>query len=119
RDPTPKVLRLLGWLVFGTAVASVVMVRVRLLPLPLERDEGEYAYIGHLMSQGIAPYKLAYSMKFPGTAAAYALLMSIFGQTIGGIHLGLLIANLITIALVFLLGQRLLGTIAGVTAAAA
>jgi hypothetical protein len=36
------------------------------------------------MLQGIAPYKLAYNMKFPGT---YAAMMSIFGQTIIGINL--------------------------------
>ncbi len=39
------------------------------------------------MLQGIAPYKLAYNMKFPGTYAAYAAMMSIFGQTIIGINL--------------------------------
>lgn len=37
---------------------------------PLERDEGEYAYAGQLMLQGIPPYQLAYNMKLPGTYAA-------------------------------------------------
>jgi hypothetical protein len=57
-------------------------------------------------------------MKFPGTYAAYALIMSIFGQTIHAIHLGLLLVNIATIALIFLVGRRLINTIAGVTAAA-
>jgi len=47
----------------------VIAIRVRLLGIPLERDEGEYAYAGQLMLQGIPPYKLAYNMKFPGTYA--------------------------------------------------
>src|SRR5947208_13171281 len=57
-------------------------------------------------------------MKFPATCAAYALIMSIFGQTIDAIHLGLLLVNATTIALIFLIGRRLMGSTAGVTAAA-
>ena len=44
----------------------VVFIRIRFLAIPLERDEGEYAYAGQLMLQGIPPYRLAYNMKFPG-----------------------------------------------------
>lgn len=59
----------------------VAAVRLRLLNLPLERDEGEYACAGQLMLQGIPPYELAYNMKFPGTYAGYAVIMALFGQT--------------------------------------
>jgi len=69
--------------------------------------------------QGIPPYKLAYSMKFPGTAASYALLMSIFGDTTTGIHLGLIVINLVTVGLIFFLGRYLLSELAGLAAAAA
>ena len=68
----------------------VAGIRFRLLTIPLERDEGEYAYAGQLMLQGIPPYELAYNMKFPGVYAAYALILAGFGQTPGGIHLGVL-----------------------------
>jgi hypothetical protein len=44
--------------------------------------------------------------------------MSIFGQTIIGIHLGLLLVNAITIALIFLLGRRLITSRAGIATAA-
>src|SRR6266404_9937293 len=60
-------LRVAAWLLFGAAVVAVLWARIRLSGLPLERDEGEYAYTGHLLLHGIAPDKLAYSMKFPGT----------------------------------------------------
>jgi len=113
-----KVVQLL-WLLLAVSVFVLVLaIRIRLLNIPLERDEGEYAYIGQLMLQGIAPYKLAYSMKLPGTAAAYALIMSIFGQTITGIHLGLILVNAATIALILLLGRRLMNVTAGIAAAA-
>lgn len=94
------------------------MVRWRLAKMPLERDEGEYAYAGQLMLEHIPPYKFAYNMKLPGTYAAYAVLMAIFGETDRGIHLGVLFVNAGTIVLVFLLGSRLFGRTAGVVAAA-
>ena len=56
-------------------------------------------------------------MKFPGVYFAYAILMAVFGQTIGGIHFGFLLCNAATIVLMFLLGKRLLGPAAGVTTA--
>src|SRR5438034_6726644 len=111
-----KALRL-GWWVLAVIVFGLVLtIRIRLLGIPLERDEGEYAYAGQLMLQGIPPYKLAYNMKLPGTYAAYAAIMSIFGQTILGIHLGLLVVNVATIVLVFLLGRRLVNSVVGLTA---
>ena len=88
-------------------------LRFRLRDLPLERDEGEYAYSGQLMLQGISPYQLAYNMKLPGTYAAYALIMAILGQTSAGIHLGLLLVNAATTLLVFALARKLFGTFCG------
>jgi 4-amino-4-deoxy-L-arabinose transferase-like glycosyltransferase len=86
----------------------VVVVRVRLLQIPLERDEGEYAYAGQLLLEGIPPYKLAYNMKLPGTYACYGAIMAVFGQTPAGIHLGFLLVNLGTLTLLFLVARRLL-----------
>jgi hypothetical protein len=113
-----KLVQFAWWALAIIVFTLVVAIRIRLLGIPLERDEGEYAYAGQLILQGIPPYKLAYNMKFPGTYAAYALIMSIFGQTIHAIHLGLLLINVATILLIFLVGRRLINTMAGVTAAA-
>ncbi len=106
------------WLLTAAVVVFVLFVRVRLVSLPLERDEGEYAYAGQLMLQGIPPYQLAYNMKLPGTYAAYAVVMAVFGQTVQGIHNGLLVVNLASILLMFLLGRRLFDSAAGAVAAA-
>ncbi|MFA5140526.1 MAG: glycosyltransferase family 39 protein [Elusimicrobiota bacterium] len=86
------------------------VVRLRLLGVPLERDEGEFAYMGQLLLQGIPPYAEAYNMKMPGIYAAYALIMAAFGQTCAGIRLGLLFVHAATTAVLFLLAKRLLGT---------
>ena len=96
----------------------VGFIRVRLRDMPLERDEGEYAYAGQLILQGIPPYKLAYNMKLPGTYFAYALGMAAFGQTVAGVHLTLLVVNGLTVIFIFLLARQLGGDLAGVIAAA-
>ena len=106
------------WIGVAVVIVFVAAIRIRLLQIPLERDEGEFAYMGQLMLQGIPPYLLAYNMKLPGIYAAYALVMAIFGQTIAGIHLGLTVVNAIGIVLLFLLTRRLFDNVAGVVAAA-
>ena len=106
-------------LALGFVIVLVLFVRVRLRETPLERDEGEYAYAGQLMLQGIPPYKLAYNMKLPGTYAAYALIMAVFGQTDSGIHIGLALVNLATIVMIYFMGRRVLDATAGGAAALA
>jgi hypothetical protein len=88
-------------------------IRWRLRDMPLERDEGEYAYAGRLILQGIPPYQLAYNMKLPGTYVAYATVMALFGQTSAAIRVGLLGANSLTIILLYLLSKLLFGSLAG------
>jgi 4-amino-4-deoxy-L-arabinose transferase-like glycosyltransferase len=99
------------------AVVLAALVRGRLVDMPLERDEGEYAYAGQLILQGVPPYQQAYNMKFPGTYYAYALSMALFGETPRGVRLGLILVNAGTIWLLFALGRRLLGSFGGAVAA--
>jgi len=98
-------------------LALVAAVRIRLLDLPLERDEGEYAYVGQLMLHGIPPYDLAYTMKFPGTAAMYALGMSMFGQTTAAVHLLVMVITTATALMLFRLGSRMFDPVTGMVAA--
>ncbi|HZV80807.1 MAG TPA: glycosyltransferase family 39 protein [Geobacteraceae bacterium] len=99
----------LPYIVLALILCVVLYVRIRLLHVPLERDEGEYAYMGQLMLKGIAPYGNAYTMKLPGVSFLYALFMMFFGQTVAAIHLGLLLVNGISVFLTYLLAYRLLG----------
>ena len=107
------------WMAVLLVLAATAVIRWRLLETPLERDEGEYAYAGLLMLEGIPPYQLAYNMKLPGTYAAYAGLMAALGETVAGIHMGLLLVNAAAIVLVAALGTRLFGAASGVAACAA
>jgi hypothetical protein len=114
----PKPLLFLSYLLLALVLAVDVYVRIRLLPVPLERDEGEFAYMGQLLLKGIPPYIHAYTMKLPGASAIYAFFMSLFGQTPAGIHLGLLIVNATCIWLVYILARRLLDRETGIISCA-
>ena len=97
-------------------IVFFAVVRLRLRNMPLERDEGEYAYAGQLMLQGIPPYEIACNMKLPGTYAAYAALMAVFGETPSGIRIGLMLVNVAAAFLVYLLAKYLYGSLAGTIA---
>lgn len=107
------------WVALGIVIFFISLIRIRLLGTPLERDEGEYAYIGKLMLEGIAPYIEAYNMKLPGTYGMYALFMVLFGKTISGIHFGLLLINSATIVFLFLAFRKLFNSSVAVFAACA
>lgn len=98
----------------------VAAVRIRLLNMPLERDEGEFAYGAQMLLQGLSPYKHAYdvTLKLPGTCGVYALAMALFGQTTAAVHAALILVTLATALLVFLLTRRICGEPAGLVAAA-
>jgi len=105
------------WVILVFIIIFSASIRIRLLNIPLERDEGEFAYMGQLILQGIPPYLSAYNMKLPGIYAVYALIMSVFGETIPGIHLGLIVANSAAIILLFILTRRLFSSNAALIAA--
>ena len=108
----------LQYILLTLVLAVVAYARFRLLQVPLERDEGEYAYMGQLLLNGAPPYVHAYSMKLPGVSVAYALIMALFGQTPSGIHLGLMLVNGLCALGVYLLALRLFDRDAAFPAAA-
>jgi hypothetical protein len=96
-----------AWIAFMLVLAFISFIRFRLSSFPLERDEGEYAYFGQLILDGMPPYKMAYNLKFPGTYYCYAMIMAIFGQTIQGIRFGLLLFDLGTLVFLYLTAKKL------------
>ena len=104
------------WVAIAGVIIAAAIIRGRLLSVPLERDEGEYAYIAQQMLNGVPPYVSAYSMKLPGIYAVYAMIIAVFGQTHTAVHLGLLVFNTATIFVIFLLTRKLVGSLAGVVA---
>jgi 4-amino-4-deoxy-L-arabinose transferase-like glycosyltransferase len=117
-DPRSRIIDRLALPVLAVAMLFSAGVRWRLREMPLERDEGGMAYIGQLLLQGTPPYQEAYHEKLPGVYLAYAAIMATFGESASGIHLGLMVINLATIALVFLLARDLFDSLTGGLAAA-
>jgi hypothetical protein len=107
------------WMALGLVIVCAAVIRGRLAGIPLERDEGEYAYIAQQMLKGVAPYASAYSMKLPGIDVVYTAILAVLGQTDKAIHAGLAVFNAATIFVIFLLGRRLFGSVAGVASACA
>lgn len=104
--------------VLAAIVVVYIILRLPMLAVPLERDEGEYAYMGQLILSGELPYVAAYNMKLPGVYYAYALIMAAFGQTVGAIRFALIGITTLSTLLVFHLGRRWLDSTAGLLAAA-
>jgi len=115
----PASHKLWATVVLLSIIAATAALRIRLLEVPLDRDEGGYAYTAQLILQGIPPFAIAYDMKMPGLYYVYALILLLFGQSTVGIHLGLMVINSVTIVLLYLIGKRLFDTTVGITAAAA
>lgn len=98
-------------------VLAVLVVRWRFVDMPLERDEGEYAYFGHLILNGITPYTEAYNMKLPGIYYMYALIMGIFGESYRGIHMGFVIMNAGTMVLLYFALKHFFNPMVGILTA--
>jgi 4-amino-4-deoxy-L-arabinose transferase-like glycosyltransferase len=100
--------------VFALALA----LRYPVAGMPLERDEGEYAYIGQRWLAGDVPYKESFDQKPPGAFLAYALFLRVLGPSPAAIHWGAQLYTLATLALLFFLGRKLFSARAGAVAAA-
>jgi hypothetical protein len=120
RVPPAGVLRraIVPYTLLALTILLIFSARVRLLDVPLERDEGEYAYMGQLMLEGIPPYSIAANMKLPGVSAIYAIVMALFGQSEIAVHIGLLLINAATAWLIYLIGRHLFDPTAGLVSAA-
>ncbi len=100
-------------LIFGWAL----LLRAPIAHIPLDRDEGEYAYIAQRSLIGEIPYKTSFDQKPPVTFVIYALIERFIGTTPAAIHWATQIYTLGTLALVFFLGEKLFSGFAGVLAA--
>ena len=101
----------------AVVLLATTAIRLHLLAVPFERDEGEYTYIGRLLLEGGLPYRDAYSMKLPGTSAMYALILAVFGGSPAGVHAGLLVVSGITIVCWYLAIRRLFTPMIGLVTA--
>src|SRR5262249_38350617 len=105
------------FLVFGLLALLSVAVRLADLAMPLERDEGEYAYAAQEMRRGFMPYRDTFCQKPPVVFFWYLLGFQVFGESATGIHLTLMVAAAAAACGLFLVVERLTGRTAGLLAA--
>lgn len=103
-------------LLVAVSMALAAIVRLRLLHIPFERDEGGFAYIGrHLFTDQL--YTDLFDNKLPGLYSLYALFINLFGYNTGGVHFGLLVCNLAAIWLIYKLFDNIFNNWVGAVAA--
>jgi dolichyl-phosphate-mannose-protein mannosyltransferase len=95
-------------LLTASLVLIVAAIRAPLLPIPLERDEGEYAYIGWRLGHNELPYRDWFDQKPPAVFFIYRVALSLPFEPVRAIHfVGLLFVAISTCAL-FCLALRFL-----------
>ena len=105
------------WLIYIMLIVLLtIAVRYRLIDVPLERDEGGFAYCAQLILHGIPPYTVAYDYKPPGLYFLYASSITIFGSGVQAVHLLLLIFSAGTSIMLFWLVKKWSDTAGGAIA---
>lgn len=96
-------LRLKIWtaILLLLVVIFTALIRFPYLNVPLERDEGGYAYIAWRMDQGELPYKDAYDNKPPLIYFIYLLIFKVFGYSAKAIHSFLLLWVVAEVLLIY------------------
>ncbi len=100
RDRIQTILIAVGLLLF------IAAVRIPLLPIPLERDEGEYAYIAWRLGYHELPYRDWVDQKPPAIFYIYQLALSLPFESVRAIHFAGLAFAATSACALFFLGLR-------------
>lgn len=111
-----RLWQVLAWVAI---VAAFAALRAPFLSVPLERDEGEYAYIAQRALHGEVPYRDAFDQKPPGIFVIYTAIFLTLGQSTQSIHAGMALWTLASMILLYRLVSRRGGPEAGLVAALA
>lgn len=82
-------------------IFTTILLRLNLIDFPLERDEGEYAYLGQLFLESIPPYTESFTMKLPGTYFFFGILFQFFGESIRTIHISLVLIQVLILFILY------------------
>src|SRR5206468_5800024 len=89
-------------------VLIVAAVRAPLLSIPLERDEGEYAYIAWRLGYDELPYRDWVDQKPPAVFFIYRLALSLPFEPVRAIHFVALLFSAASACALFFLALRLM-----------
>jgi hypothetical protein len=93
-------------LLAASLVLITTAIRLPLLPIPLERDEGEYAYIAWRLGYDELPYRDWFDQKPPAVFYVYRLALMLPFEPIRAIHFVALLFSATSACALFFLGLR-------------
>lgn len=97
-------------------VLCFLLIRIGFREIPIERDEGSYAYMGQLVMKGEVPYRDFYEMKPPALYYTYGVLSALSGGDVVIMHIWMALLVSMGGMLLFYLVRRWLDAGAGVIA---
>lgn len=97
-----------NWRVFLLLTLFTVIIRLPDIDMPLERDEGEYAFAAQQILRGEMPYIDSFCQKPPMIFFWYIAGYKMFGETVRGIHLIMFLAAALSAFGLYLLVLELL-----------
>lgn len=103
RLETPPLVRALC---LPAVLFAIYLWRWQFVDVPLERDEGEYAYFGQVLRDGGTPYVDAHNMKFPGVYLVYGAVFSLCDDNARAVRLTATAAHLLSAVFLYLLARR-------------
>ncbi len=107
-------LHMVAW---AAILILYLALRIPLLDVPLDRDEGLFGWIGQSILRGDLPYRDVFEHKPPGVFAIYAAALLVVSPTAAGVHFALLLWNLATLLVTASVARALAGRSAGSLAA--
>ena len=102
-----------SWLSWAAITATYVALRLNVVDVPLDRDEGTFGLIGRTILEGGVPYRDAIDHKPPLVFFLYSLALLVFPPTARGLHVFLHLYNFATLVVLYFVARRLFGVAAG------
>lgn len=87
-------------------VLLFLFIRIGFRDIPIERDEGSYAYMGQLVMKGEVPYRDFYEMKPPALYYSYGVLSALSGGDVVLMHVWMALLIAFGAMLLFYLVRR-------------
>ncbi len=101
----------------GCMAAFSVALRLPFVSVPLNTDEGGYAYTAHWMMRGLVLYRDLWFDRPQATFLIYAAMERFLGESVEALRVGAALYNAATAVLLAALGRRVFGARAGLLAA--
>ena len=93
------------WVCWLFIALLYILVRINIISIPLDRDEGLFGYIGQLILNHGLPYKDAIDHKPPVLFYIYAFALLFVPPTSAGIHIFLHLYNFLTMIVLYFLSK--------------